>query len=147
MPACPQAIEAIGRADAVVIGPGSWFTSVLPHLLIPDVPLALDRSQAQVIVILNLAAQTGETTGFSPEKHLEVLARHAPTLRVHDVLADPSRVSDVGALAGAAAAMGARLSLAPIAARDGSPSHDVDLLASALGGALALSAKDAVTGR
>jgi len=35
-PACPQAIAAVGAADWVVLGPGSWFTSVLPHLLVPE---------------------------------------------------------------------------------------------------------------
>src|SRR5215469_5160606 len=40
-PACPQAVEAIGAADWVVLGPGSWFTSVLPHLLVPELATAL----------------------------------------------------------------------------------------------------------
>ncbi len=59
-----------------------------------------------------------------------------PSLRVDTVLADPEHVPDVDALATAARALG-RLALAPVAARDGTPRHDVDLLASALGGVLA----------
>jgi hypothetical protein len=59
-----------------------------------------------------------------------------PGLRVDTVLADPAGVADVSALASAASALGARLALAPVASRDGSPRHDVDLLASALGGIL-----------
>ena len=80
--------------------------------------------------------QPGETSGFSPQRHLEVLAAQFPSLRVDTVLADPLRVSDVAALAAAAASVGAELVLAPVAARDGSARHDVDLLASAFGGIL-----------
>ena len=77
-PACPEALlEAIGAADWVVLGPGSWFTSVLPHLLVPDLAAALVGTRARRLVALNLAPQPGETTGFSPHAHLEVLAEHA----------------------------------------------------------------------
>ena len=135
--ACPQALEAIREADAVVLGPGSWFTSVLAPLQVPGVAEAVIEGPGRVVVILNLDAQQGETSGFSPHRHLQVLAQQVPDLRVDTVLADPARVHDVAALAAEAAALGARLVMAPVSARDGSPRHDVDLLASALGGVLA----------
>lgn len=135
-PACPEAVRAIGEADAVVLGPGSWFTSVLAPLQVRGIGTAVSQAPGRVVIVLNLEAQTGETDGFSPERHLEVLARQMPALRVDTVLADPDRVPDVVALALAAQALGARLVLAPVAARDGSARHDVDLLASALGGVL-----------
>ncbi|HWH27665.1 MAG TPA: uridine diphosphate-N-acetylglucosamine-binding protein YvcK, partial [Mycobacteriales bacterium] len=69
--ACLEAVEAVRAADWVVLGPGSWFTSVLPHLLVPGLRDALVETQARRLVALNLAAQTGETSGFSPEAHLE----------------------------------------------------------------------------
>ena len=134
--ACSAAVEAINDADAIVLGPGSWFTSVLAPLLVPGIGQAVTQARGRVIVVLNLAPQPGETSGFSPERHLEVLAAQMPGLRIDTVLADPSTVSDVEALATAAARLGSRLALAPVASRDGSPSHDVDLLASALGGVL-----------
>ncbi len=77
-PACPEAVQAIGAADWVVLGPGSWFTSVLPHLLVPELAAALISTRARRLVALNLAPQPGETEGFSPHAHLEVLADHAP---------------------------------------------------------------------
>ena len=80
-PACTQALAAIAAADWVVLGPGSWFTSVLPHLLVPGLREALVRSPARTMVVLNLAPQPGETDGFSPEQHLDVLCDHAPELR------------------------------------------------------------------
>jgi uncharacterized cofD-like protein len=136
-PACPAAVEAITEAEAIVLGPGSWFTSVLAPLQVRGIGRAVIESGGRVVVVLNLAAQPGETSGFSPQRHLEVLAARMPGLRVDTVLADPGGVADVGALASAASALGARLALAPVASRDGSARHDVDLLASALGGILA----------
>ena len=135
--ACPAAVEAIADAEAIVLGPGSWFTSVLAPLQVRGVGDAVCGAAGRVVVVLNLAPQPGETSGFSPERHLEVLAAQMPLLRVDTVLADPEHVADVDALASASAALGARLALAPVARRDGSPRHDVDLLASALGGVLA----------
>ena len=87
-PACPEAVAAVGAADWVVLGPGSWFTSVLPHLLVPGLAEALVTTRARRLVALNLAPQPGETEGFSPHAHLEVLADHAPELTVDVVLAD-----------------------------------------------------------
>jgi len=40
-PGCPEAVAAIDHADLVILGPGSWFTSVLPHLMLPDIAAAL----------------------------------------------------------------------------------------------------------
>src|SRR5262249_21541613 len=92
-PACPQAVAAVGAADWVVLGPGSWFTSVLPHLLVPGLAEALVTTRARRLVALNLAPQPGETDGFSPHTHLEVLADHAPELTVDVVLADRGAAS------------------------------------------------------
>ena len=128
-PACPQALEAVRAADWVVLGPGSWFTSVLPHLLVPDLREALATTGARVLVNLNLAAQPGETTGFSPEQHLEVLAAHAPDLKLDVVLADRRSVPDPGVLRSVAASLGAELVLADVAAEDGADRHDPGRLA------------------
>ncbi len=131
-PACPEAVQAIGSADWVVLGPGSWFTSVLPHLLVPELATALIGTRARRLVALNLAPQPGETEGFSPHAHLEVLADHAPALAIDVVLAD--RAAARGAiteLEKAAGLLGARLVLADLAIDDGSPRHDPRRLAGA----------------
>jgi uncharacterized cofD-like protein len=136
-PACPQAVAAVEAADWVVLGPGSWFTSVLPHLLVPDLCTALVTSRARRAVVLNLAPQAGETDGFSPEQHLEVLASHAPELRFDVVLADTTAVPDHGRLARAAGTLGAELVVADLALGDGTPRHDPVKLAIACAGFLA----------
>lgn len=130
-PAAPQTLAAIDRADWVVLGPGSWFTSVIPHLLVPDLRKALIAAPARKVVTLNLEPQPGETEGFSPETHLEVLVDHAPDLRLDVVLADHGSVVDEEQLRTAVEGLGARLVVTDVAADDGSPRHDPTKLARA----------------
>jgi uncharacterized cofD-like protein len=129
--ACPQAIEAVRSADWLVFGPGSWFTSVIPHLLVPDLASAISASQARRLVTLNLAVEL-ETAGLSLPDHLRALARYLAGLRVDVVLADGKAVGDPMGLQSAAESLGARVVLAPVAVADGSPRHDPVALASAL---------------
>ena len=130
--ACEEAVQAVETADVVVLGPGSWFTSVLPHLLVPDLAKALVATAARKVVTLNLSPQAGETDGFSPETHLEVMAAHLPDLQVDVVLADTRAVPDPARLAEVASGLGAQLALAEVGRADGAPVHDPDRLAAAL---------------
>ncbi len=131
-PACAEAVTAVGEADWVVLGPGSWFTSVLPHLLVPQLARALHRTRARRVVTLNLAPQPGETEGFSPHAHLEVLADHAPRLMIDVVLADRQAAAGTATeLEKAAGLLGGRLVLADLAMGDGSARHDPRRLAGA----------------
>jgi uncharacterized cofD-like protein len=136
-PACPQAIAAVTDADWVVLGPGSWFTSVIPHLLLPELRRALVQSSARKVVTLNLEPQAGETDGFAPETHLEVLAEHAPDLTLDVVLADRASVVDHAKLTDVARSLGAGLVVADLAVGDGTPRHDPVKLADAYAGFLA----------
>ena len=131
-PACPEAVAAIEAADWVVLGPGSWYTSVLPHLLVPGLRDALHRTAARTIVTLNLASgESGETAGMRADQYLEVIQSHAPELRVDAVVADPSAVEDVAALAARCADLGSRLLLRQVSRGDGTPRHDPLRLAGA----------------
>jgi uncharacterized cofD-like protein len=129
--ACQPACAAVAEADWVVLGPGSLYTSMLPHLLVPEMHKAITGASAHRLVVLNLVAQPGETEGFTPQAHLRVLAQHAPALTVDVVLADPAAVPDPGALAEAAAELGARLHLAPVRAAGSPGTHDPVRLAAA----------------
>ena len=140
---CPEAVAAIDAADLVILGPGSWFTSVLPHLMLPDIADALIGCRAHRLVVLNLAPQPGETEGFSPDEHLDVLSAHAPDFRFDTVLADVSAVPLPGRLLAAATRLGARLRLAHIA-YPGTPRHDPVALAKALAPVVALASADGV---
>jgi uncharacterized cofD-like protein len=116
----------------ISLGPGSWYTSVLPHLLVPQLRAALVAAQARVVVVLNLEPQPGETDGFSPEEHLAVLRAHLGGVALHNVIADAESVVDRHGLLSAVRECGAELVLAPVAELDGSPRHDPERLAEAL---------------
>ena len=129
---CPQAVDAVLAADWVVLGPGSWFTSVIPHLMIPALRRAIVASEGRLIVVLNLEEQPGETLGLSPGGHLAALIEHAPDLEPAVVLADRGCVGEESAaLEQTVAAYGARLVLADVMLDDGSPRHDPVKLAAA----------------
>lgn len=141
--ACTEALTAIAESDWLLFGPGSWFTSVIPHLLVPDLAEAIMDSKARRLVMLNLAVEQ-ETAGLSLPDHLGTLARYLPGLRVDVVLADGKFLADTSvddnvAAAGdpmglqtAAQSLGARVVLAPVAVADGAPRHDSVVLANVL---------------
>jgi uncharacterized cofD-like protein len=130
-PVSPAVLDAIATADVVSLGPGSWYTSVLPHLLVPRLRAALAATGAKVVVVLNLEPQPGETDGFSPEEHLTVLQAHLGGVALHTVIADADSVVDRHGLLSAVHECGAELVLAPVAL-DGAPRHDPARLSEAL---------------
>ena len=127
----PEALRAIDEAEWVVLGPGSWYTSVLPHLILPSMRRALVNTSARKVVVLNLSAQQGETDGMTSADHLRVLSQYAPDLRLDVVLADPSTVEDVEDLAAVAAAMGATVVLRQVRTGEALCHHDPLRLAAA----------------
>ena len=136
-PAHPAALAALREADFIVLGPGSWFTSVLVHLLVPELADAIVDSKAQRILVLNLAP-ADETEGFSPAAHIDVLAEHAPRLRLDHVIADERFAGDDGHLGSYVGSLGAQLHVSRLGVRDGSARHDPLLLAASLAGAMGL---------
>jgi uncharacterized cofD-like protein len=130
-PACAEAVAAVEAADWLIFGPGSWYTSVIPHLLVPDLAKAILASHAKRLVILNLAEEK-ETKGLSLPDHLNALTRYLPGLRADVVLADQIAVGDPDPIRRAAEELGAALVLAPVARRDGSHRHDPAALAATL---------------
>lgn len=133
--ACCEAVSAIEAASAIVLGPGSWYTSVLPHLLVPGIRNALKRSSAKRILVLNAAPQAGETEGFAAHAYLEAWDGLFPGIGLDVVLADPRSVADTARLAAAASRVGAEVHLGQLLVVDGY-AHHPDRLAAALGGAL-----------
>lgn len=69
----PEALQAIAQADAIVLGPGSLYTSILPNLLVPGVAKAVERSGALKIHVCNVMTQPGETDGYSVSSHVRAL--------------------------------------------------------------------------
>jgi uncharacterized cofD-like protein len=76
-PRCsPRVCDALRRADVIVAGPGSLYTSILPPLLVPDVTEAILESRAVRILIANLMTEAGETDHFGVLEHLLTIERH-----------------------------------------------------------------------
>ncbi|QBJ98370.1 uridine diphosphate-N-acetylglucosamine-binding protein YvcK [Rhodococcus sp. ABRD24] len=133
-PACPDALQAIDGADLVVLGPGSWFSSVIPHVLVPELLDGLSRASARKVLVLNLAPEPGETAGFSAERHLHVLCQHAPAFRVDHVVVDSASVPSARErdhLCRAAKQLGADVVYADVA-EDGTHKHHAGKLAAVL---------------
>jgi uncharacterized cofD-like protein len=131
--AVPAAVLAVRKADLVLLGPGSTFTSVVPNVLVPELGAALVEASERLVYICNLEAQAGETTGFAPESHLAAILDHCPGLRVHTVLCQ--RPPDPAAAARelrAFAELGAAVVHAELAADDHPGRHDAARLATAL---------------
>lgn len=74
--AVDEAIKALEAADAIVIGPGSLYTSLLPSLLVPDIRNTILQSKALKIYICNVMTQPGETDGYSVSDHLQAFCDH-----------------------------------------------------------------------
>lgn len=70
-------LEAIEKADVIVLGPGSVYTSIIPNLLVKDIPEAMHRSKAIKIYVCNVMTQPGETDGYSAYDHIRALELHA----------------------------------------------------------------------
>lgn len=133
-PAAAEALEAVAEADMIVLGPGSWFTSVIPHLLVPELYAALQAASGRKVLVLNLAAEPGETAGFSAERHLHVLSQHAPEFAVDTVVVDAAAVgapSERATLERAAMAFGAQVEYADVSV-PGTCTHDPARLAAVL---------------
>ncbi len=89
----PEAVKAIVEADAVVIGPGSLYTSILPNIVVPEIADALRQSKALKVYVGNVMIEPGETDGFSLSDHVNAVRRHGD-LRVDYVLANSGLASD-----------------------------------------------------
>ena len=124
-------LTAISHADFITLGPGSWFSSVLPHLLVGAQREAIENSPAKRIIILNLDAaphiQGEELAGSSPADHLRVMRRFAPKMKCDIALVDssiasqPSILSELDQLVDA---MGGRVFVADLASRHDHNHHD-----------------------
>ena len=144
--ATPAALEAIGEADLILLGPGSLYTSVIPNLLVEGVAQAVARADAPKIYICNIMTQDGETEGYTAADHLEALLVHgAPGLLdlclansapVRPGLLEKYREEDAAPLAvdrERIAKLGLELVERPVASQGGDYArHDPDLLAQAI---------------
>lgn len=129
--ALPQTLEALTAADFITMGPGSWFSSVLPHVLVEEQRSALSHSKAKKILIVNLDASNhpslstkGEFAGYSPEEHLEIFHRYAPDIALDYIVADSSMIDHRDALSTLAREYGGELITADLRSTSSPLHHD-----------------------
>ncbi|AIY80754.1 YvcK family protein [Clostridium botulinum] len=89
-----EAIEAIREADAIVMGPGSLYTSIIPNLLVKDIAKEVRKSDALKFYISNIMTQPGETTKFKVSDHLKVLQKYGGKDIVNYVVANVGEVEN-----------------------------------------------------
>ena len=142
----PAALEAIGEADLILLGPGSLYTIVIPNLLVDGVSQAIAQSDAPKIYVCNIMTQEGETEGYTAADHLEALLAHgvpglvdlclANCAPVHPGLVEKYREEDAVPLAidrERIAAMGLELEERALASTGGNYArHDPDKLSEAI---------------
>jgi uncharacterized cofD-like protein len=92
--ALPEALEALREADAIVMGPGSLYTSITSNLLVKDIAKSVRKSEAVKIYISNIMTQPGETTGFKVSDHLKVLLKYGGRDIVDYVIANTGEITD-----------------------------------------------------
>lgn len=85
--ATPSALAAIAGADLIVLGPGSLYTSLVPHLLVPEINAALRARRAPLVWVANVDEQEGETEGMDLDAHLAALEAHGAAGLVDAILA------------------------------------------------------------
>jgi uncharacterized cofD-like protein len=128
-----EALNAIDDADVISMGPGSWISSVLPHVLVPEQRQALLSSQGKKVLILNLDdPYSGEFSGRSAIDHLSAILAMAPELHFDYVIADSSTVDVSGKaemLRQKVSTQGGELLLSDLRSETNSSHHDPKKLA------------------
>ncbi|MBR3458908.1 MAG: uridine diphosphate-N-acetylglucosamine-binding protein YvcK [Selenomonadaceae bacterium] len=88
-----SALEAVKNADAIILGPGSLYTSVMPNLLVDGMAEALRKSKALKIYICNVMTQPGETDGYTASMHVKAILDHAGKGAIDFVLVNSREIS------------------------------------------------------
>jgi conserved hypothetical protein, cofD-related len=88
-----EAVEAIERADAIIIGPGSLYTSIIPNLIVPGIATAIVRSRAVKIFVCNVMTQPGETDRYSAGMHVNAIVRHVPDITFDYIVVNDGPIS------------------------------------------------------
>ncbi len=127
-----EVLDSINEAEWLVIGPGSWYTSVLPHVKIPELREAITHTKARKVLTMNLAAGRSETVGLTSVDLLTIVCDAAPDLSFDALVADPSAEPDGGeALIRAAHERGIDVLMRMVSTGAGKPTHDPLRLATA----------------
>ena len=90
--ALAEALTALRRADMIVLGPGSLYTSIIPNLLVDGIVEAIQASSALKVYVANVMTQEGETEGYTVSDHIAALFHHSAPGLVHLCLCNSSPI-------------------------------------------------------
>jgi uncharacterized cofD-like protein len=129
--ATPQALDAIAKAEWLTFGPGSWFSSVMPHFLLREQLAAIESSAAKKIIIFNLPEplSADEFAGVSAAQHLELILSHSPHFQLDYAIVDPSALGEKSRLQQVVEGCGGKLVVSDVAKAVGSYHHSAEKLA------------------
>lgn len=88
----PEAIRAIEKAELIVMGPGSLYTSIIPNILIKEITDAIVVSRAVKVYVCNIMTQPGETDGYSASAHLKNLIEHSHPRMIDYVIVNTGKI-------------------------------------------------------
>ncbi|OWZ83799.1 gluconeogenesis factor YvcK family protein [Natranaerobius trueperi] len=88
----PEVLQAIKEADAIVFGPGSLYTSILPTLIVPSIPEAIYNSSAVKMYVSNIMTQPGETDDYTASEHVEAIFHHTGNNIIDTVLVNDNKI-------------------------------------------------------
>ncbi len=92
--ALKEAVDAILEADAIILGPGSLYTSVIPNLLVKDIADSVKKTNAVKLYVSNIMTQQGETDGYGVEDHIKAIFKHAGGGIVDYVVMNIGKIDD-----------------------------------------------------
>lgn len=95
----PEVLQAIDEADAVILGPGSLYTSIMPNLCVHQVVDAIKDSKCKTIYVCNVTTQPGETTDYTASDHLQAIYDHSCPEMIDYMLVDDGKTETTIALA------------------------------------------------
>jgi len=88
----PETLEAIQRAEVIVLGPGSLYTSIICNLLVEGIPEAIINSRALKIYVCNLMTQKGETDNYTASQHLKEVVKYLGSNCVNYIIANSAKI-------------------------------------------------------
>lgn len=89
-----ETVRDIKNADVIILGPGSLYTSVIPNILVHDIPKIIEESKAAVFYICNIMTQPGETDNYNVYDHVNAIIKHSSRYLIDYVIANDELASD-----------------------------------------------------
>ena len=89
-----ESIKAIREADAIILGPGSLYTSIIPNLLVKDIAHEVSKANGLKLYISNIMTQPGETDGYDVTDHINAIHRHVKEEFIDYIIVNSGEISE-----------------------------------------------------